>query len=218
MKKFALFDMDGTIIDSMEQWLNLTIDFLIAQDIKVDSTLMEELKPLNLEETLVYIKNKYHLNHTIEEMNQALDDLMLDFYVNKAKPKPGALDFIQRLKEEGISMGIITATKDSLSFPALERQGLLPYFDFIQTAENAKAPKASLDFWKRASENAGVSLKDTVVLEDALYAAKIAKDLGSTLIIIEERTALEDQEDLINLADQYVCDLGQIDLKYFEKS
>lgn len=215
IKRYALFDMDGTIIDSMKFWISVLTDFMMNHKIPIDEDLISILESLNQEETLNYLLSNYSINRTFEESDQELDDLMMDYYLNKMVLKPGAKDLLEEMKVHNIPMAIVTATKDDLAIPALRKQGLEEYFSFIQTTSNAGFMKAKPEYWHLAAKRARTTMKNVVVFEDSLYAAKIANSLGAKIIGVEDEVTLHQKEELIQISEQYVSNLMDVDLKIF---
>ena len=112
----ALFDMDGTLIDSMDRWINMIGDFMTNHKIVIHDELISNIQTLNLEETVRFLIDNYTISKNFEECIDELDEMMMDYYLHQAKLKPGALELLHRMKEKSIPMAIATA---SISVPLI---------------------------------------------------------------------------------------------------
>lgn len=213
----ALFDMDGTLIDSMDRWINMIGDFMTNHKIVIHDELISNIQTLNLEETVRFLIDNYTISKNFEECIDELDEMMMDYYLHQAKLKPGALELLHRMKEKSIPMAIATATKDKLAIPALEKHGLKDFFSFVQTTENAGFPKAQPDYWKLAAQRGRKNAHEVVVLEDSFYAAEIVNGLGMKLIGVEDHSAEPYRAEMVKLSNQYVINLNDVDLSLFKE-
>lgn len=212
----ALFDMDGTLIDSMDRWISIIGEFMDRNKIIITDELISNINTLNLEETIHFLIKYYGLKRSYQESIDDLDKMMMDYYMHHAKLKPGAVELLHRMKEKTIPMAIATATKDLLAIPALEKQGLKEFFTFIQTTENAGFPKARPEYWKIAAERGKKDTNEVVVIEDSLYAASLVHTLGMKVIGVEDKSGEQHKEEMLKISKQFVTNLNDVDLRWFE--
>lgn len=212
----ALFDMDGTLIDSMDRWISIIGEFMDRNKIIITDELISNINTLNLEETIHFLIKNYGLKRSYQESIDDLDKMMMDYYMHHAKLKPGAVELLHRMKEKSIPMAIATATKDLLAIPALEKQGLKEFFTFIQTTENAGFPKARPGYWKIAAERGKKDTNEVVVIEDSLYAASLVHTLGMKVIGVEDKSGEQHKEEMLKISKQFVTNLNDVDLRWFE--
>ena len=212
----ALFDMDGTLIDSMDRWISIIGEFMDRNKIIITDELISKINTLNLEETIHFLIKNYGLKRSYQESIDDLDKMMMDYYMHHARLKPGAVELLHRMKEKTIPMAIATATKDLLAIPALEKQGLKEFFTFIQTTENAGFPKAQPEYWKIAAERGKKETNEVVVIEDSLYAASLVHTLGMKVIGVEDKSGEQHKEEMLKISKQFVTNLNDVDLRWFE--
>lgn len=130
--KGILFDMDGTLLDSMEVWIHLANRYLDSMGLDKPENLQEEIKTMTLKEALAHFKTIYRLDDSVEEMLVATHRILADAYKNTVVKKPQVDAVLQRLKSRGHRMAVSTATTDELSRPALSHHKLSGYFDFCR--------------------------------------------------------------------------------------
>ena len=175
----AIFDMDGTLLDSMPIWRDLGTSVLRGLGIEPEPETDEMLKTLSLRHGIAYCKEHYHLPQTEEELIGRVVDRVADFYQHEVQAKPGVDKFLSLLKMEGVWMYVATATDRPLAEAALRHAGIDHYFrGLITVAEVGVGKKESAEIYERAMRRLQSNKKDTVVFEDAFHAIQTAKAAG----------------------------------------
>ena len=201
----AIFDMDGTLLDSMHIWEDLAADTLREQGIDPEPDLHDIVKELTVREGAQYCKDAYHLPQSVDEIIAMTEARVEDFYTNHVEAKPGVKKFLSLLKMEGVWMYVATNTSRHLVEKALKHAGIDSYFRGIITCEEAGAGKKdSPEVYARAMRRLRSTTKDTVVFEDAVHAIRTAKAAGFRVAAIYDPSAEADQEEIRSLADYYI--------------
>ena len=123
-KEGVIFDLDGTLVDSMWVWKQIDIDYLGKYNIPYPADLQKNISGMSFCETAVYFKNNFAIPDSVEEMMDTWNRMAFDSYQNKVKEKPGALEFLQWMKDHGIKMGIATSNSEVLVEAVLKARGL----------------------------------------------------------------------------------------------
>lgn len=200
----AIFDMDGTLLDSMHVWKDLGPRMLRARGIEPAPDLRERLKSMTAHQGAAYVKEAYRLSETVEEVHEQILDQVRFFYRGEVEAKPGVKKLLSLLKMEGVWMYVATATERPLAEDALVHAGIRDYFRGLITSAEAGAGKdVSPEIYFRAMRRLRSNQKDTVVFEDALHAIRTAKTAGFRVAAIYDPSAEEDQEEIRGLADYY---------------
>ena len=201
----AIFDMDGTLLDSMPMWQELGPGLLRRFGVEPEADLLEHLKSMTLRQGTAYCRETYHLEATEEELMALLERRVDDFYHNEVRAKPGVAKFLSLLKMEGVWMYVATATDRHLAEAALRHAGIDGYFRGIVTsAEVARGKEESPEIYERAMTRLRSNKKDTVIFEDALHAVRTAKAAGFRVAAVYDPAAEADQAELRQLADYYI--------------
>ena len=201
----AIFDMDGTLLDSMPIWRDLGTSVLRGLGIEPEPETDEMLKTLSLWHGIAYCKEHYHLPQTEEELIGRVVDRVADFYQHEVQAKPGVDKFLSLLKMEGVWMYVATATDRPLAEAALRHAGIDHYFrGLITVAEVGVGKKESAEIYERAMRRLQSNKKDTVVFEDAFHAIQTAKAAGFRVAAVYDASEEAHQEEIRGLADYYI--------------
>lgn len=200
----AIFDMDGTLLDSMAVWATLGSDFLRSRGAVPEDGLDETLKTMSLREAGEYCRQRYALPESVDEIVAMVDERVDRFYRFEVQPKPGVDRFLSLLKMEGVWMYLATATDRAQAEAALTRCGLRDYFRGILTCSEVGGSKNSPLIYEKALTRLQCRKTQAVVFEDALHAIKTAKEAGFRVAAVADPSAEADREEIRRLADYYI--------------
>lgn len=209
MIKGAIFDVDGTILDSMKIWDEAGGRYLAALGLKAEENLHKTLFSMTIEEGAEYMKDRYGIRKSTEEISKGLLDVVRDFYFYEAMPKAGAAEVLELFKSKNLPMTVATSSDKEHIERAFERLGIKDCFMRIFTCSELGAGKTEPLIFEKAAELMGTSAENTYVLEDGLYAAETAKRAGFKTIGIYDDSSADDWEQLKSTVDFAVRDLRE---------
>ena len=203
-KKFAIFDMDGTLIDSMGFWKNLAAEYLTAKGIaEIPGEILERIRPMTMSESAALFKQEFGLTGDVEaEMNA----MMEDHYRKDIPLKPGVREYLENLHRQGVRMCVASATAEQLMEACLTRLGVRDYFEFLLSCETVGAGKRSPLVYQEAARRLGAAPGETAVYEDALYAVQTAKNAGYYVVGVYDDSASENWQTIENIVDEIIID------------
>ena len=202
--KAAIFDADGTLLDSMGQWNLVPYKYVKSLGVAADENIAEKLFTMTISEAAEFIIDEYELSVTVEEAVEGMDAIIREFYKNDVKLKDGAGELLEFFKSRGIPMVIGTSTDRDCIEVGLERTGISAYFDRIYTSTEVGKSKEKPDLFIQAMEFMDSSPDETIVFEDGLYSLRTAVALGMKTVGIFDEVSLSNQKELKELADLYV--------------
>ena len=202
--RHAIFDMDGTLLDSTAIWTNLGSTMLRKLGVDPGEDLDARMRSMSLYQAAVFCREEFHLPQTVDEICEEVNHTVGHFYRHEAQAKPGVLAFVRRLREAGVNLYVATATNQSLARPALERTGLLACFAGILTCSEIHCGKDSPLIYETALERLGGDKTDTVVFEDSLHAIETAKTAGFRVAAVADEASRADEPRIRALADYWM--------------
>lgn len=201
----AIFDMDGTLLDSMPIWNNMSETILRELGYEPEPDLQEIVKVLTIPDGARYCKEHYRMKESVEEIVALTDARTKDFYSHHVQPKPGVVPFLSLLKMEGVDMYVATNTDRRLAELALKHAGIDSYFRGMVTCGDVGIGKAESPLiFEHALTRLRGRKETTVVFEDALHCIRTAKAAGFRVCAVYDPSAEGDQAEIQALADTYI--------------
>lgn len=204
--KAAIFDLDGTLLDSMGIWDELDAKFLRSQGIEPRPELHEETMILTTSQFATYFRENYGVQMTQDEIVEYFMNEITKSYEEIIQLRDGAIEVLEYLAGKGIPMVVATATEESLALSALERLDVAKYFDAVLTCGNVGKPKSEPEIYFAAAKELCAKPSECLVFEDAMRAAKTAHAAGFKVALVVEDTSAEIPE----CADILVSDFSEL--------
>ena len=180
---YSIFDVDGTILDSMEVWNTLASQYVQSLGMVPEKNLDEVVSDMSLEQSATYLKKHYGINKSEEQIISEVLNLISDFYKYEVKLMPGFKDFISHYDSVNV---IGTSCDEKLVKIALNRLGVLNYFEDIITCSKVNKSKNDPDFYLACAQVLNQRPEDIVVFEDADYCIDVARKIGFKVIKIKD--------------------------------
>ena len=201
----AVFDMDGTIIDSLGIWDKIDREFLeVKRNIPIPSDYVEKIAHMSFRETAEYTKNRFNLSETPEELMQEWTEMAKYEYAHNIKLKPYAREYIELLKKEGKKVILCTSSPEIFFAPVLKNNGIYNLFDEFTNTCEAGVGKSQPAVYLLAAKKAGVKPERCLVFEDILSAAESAKRAGMLVCGVYDERSRENRAQLKKLCDIYI--------------
>jgi len=204
MIKGAIFDLDGTVLNSMPVWDNAASMYLKSIGIEAEPGLDKIMFSMSMTEGAGYLRDRYGLDLDEDAIIAGINHAIEDFYYYQVPLKEGVKGFLEEMKQAGIKMVVATASDRHVVERALERLNVLSYFERIFTCTEIRAGKGKPDIYLAAAGYMGTFPEETLVFEDALYAIRTAKTAGFITVGVYDDSSKDDLEEIKKICDYFV--------------
>lgn len=209
-KKGAIFDLDGTLLDSMGVWRRIDEDFLGKRGIRVPDDYLKAITAKNFQDAADYTIERFGLKESADAIMTEWFDMAIDAYTNDVVLKPLVKEYMQMLRENDIKIAAATSSDARLFEPCLKHHGIYEWFDAFSVTAEVKRGKGYPDVYENAAEKLGLKAADCVVYEDILKGVEGAKLGGFYVIGVEDVHSSYEKEEIQKEADRYITTFEEL--------
>ncbi len=209
--KAIIFDMDGTLIDSMQLWRDVDAEFLGKRNIPIPKDLFDHLPSGNsFIQTALYFKERFALEDSVGSIMREWTDMVSWHYLNTVVLKAKARETLDYIRALSLPIGLGTSNSWELAEQVLSAQGIWDYFTTVITGDMELMGKPYPDIYQRNAEELGLAPQDCLVIEDTLTGIQAAKAAGMTAWAIHDADSDGQRRQIIELADEHHPDYRSI--------
>ncbi len=206
----VIFDLDGTLIDSMWVWKQLDIEYLKNKGHSLPEDLQRDIQGLSYTETALYFKDRFQLEDTVDEIKQEWNHMAIHYYSSVISIKKGVKEFLEYLKDNGYKIGIATSNYIEQTKAVLQQNGILEYFDAITTACEVPRSKAYPDVFLETAKRLHIPPEKCLVFEDSLVSVGGAKAAGMQVIGVFDPHGSCSYQELSKITDHLIEDFSSM--------
>lgn len=207
MLKGVIFDLDGTLLDSMNIWMEIDIAFLKNHGLPVEKDYIEAMRDRNIHDCAAYTKARYQLPQSHEEIMREWDQAAQKAYAEQVALKPGVKEYLHFLKSRHIRIAAATSSYRSLFMPALKRNGIADYFQSYSTKDEVPVSKTRPDVYLHAAEQLGYAPAECAVFEDILIGVRACRLAGFYTVAVADASSAGHEGQLASEADCFIRNL-----------
>ncbi len=209
MKKL-IFDLDGTLIDSMRYLEKAVIDLLEENNVKYPKDIMKIVTPLGDKATSKYFKEKLGFNLPEEVILERMRKYTYKEYAYNIPAKDGVIDVLTKLKQQGYSLNVLTASPHLILDVCLKRLGIYEIFDNVWSCNDFNTVKADVNIFIQVANKLNAKVEDCVMFDDNVIAVETAKKAGMKVVGVFDQSSAAFEEQIKELCDKYVYKLQEI--------
>ena len=212
MKEFkgVIFDLDGTIIDSMNVWEEIDFKFLEKRSIVMPKDYMEKINSMSFEESARYTIERFGLNEDTCDLINEWNDMALYEYSNNIKLKPKVKEYLDKLKEDNIKIGLATSSPRKLFETILKNNNVYEYFDVFVSVEDVGRDKRYPDIYLYTAKKLGLSPSECVGFEDILVGVNTLKKVGFQLVGVYDESSKKDLDEIMARCDKFIYSFEEL--------
>ncbi len=211
--KAVIFDLDGTLVDSMWMWRQIDIDYLSSKGLELPEDYQKCIEGMNFRETAVYTKERFGIEDSPEEMMNTWNNMAYHMYETRVPYKKGAEDFLKALKAKGLLTGIATSNSIELANACIKTLGIDKYMDEIHTAIEVEKGKPAPDIYLLVAKELGVEPSQCLAFEDVIAGIKAGKAAGMKVCAVPDDYSKDVEYEKQALADYYIKDFTELELE-----
>lgn len=206
----VIFDLDGTLVDSMWMWTDIDIEYLEQFGLTLPANLQKEIEGMSFTETAVYFKETFHLPKTLEQIKEDWNRMAYEKYAREVPLKPGVMGFLDYLKKERIPCGIATSNSLELVTAALAQHGIEGCFQAVVTGCMVAKGKPAPDVYLETARLLETPPRECLVFEDVPMGILAGKNAGMTVCAVADPYSENQLEEKRRLSDYYITDYRQV--------
>ena len=196
----AIFDMDGTLINSMDYWAITASEYLRSVGIEPPADTDRDY----LENGMKSWHKNACPNIPFPEVSRGIYSIMDKYYMSYVSVKDGVIEMLERLKAHGVKMCLATATDRAMVEKVIKKLGIESYFSGIFTSSEVGLGKRFPLIYEKAREFLGTDKETTYVFEDASYAINTCRQNNIKVVGVYDRNSFVSEEELASLCDYYL--------------
>lgn len=200
----VIFDLDGTLVDSMWVWRAIDIEYLGRFHIPLPEDLQSRIEGMSFRETAIYVKEHFAIPDTLEQIQECWNRMAWDKYMHEVPLKEGIPEFLEGCAENGIKLGIATSNSRELLENVANAHKLHDYFSCILTGSEIIRGKPAPDIYLKVAEKLQTPPSRCLVFEDIIPGIMAGKNAGMRVCAVEDAYSVHDRETKKNLADYYI--------------
>ena len=209
-QKLVIFDLDGTLVDSMWIWRDIDEEYLARYGLTMPPNLQQDIGGISITQTAIYFQKRFGIKDSIEKMIADWDEMAMHKYKYEIPLKDGIMTLLKALSDKQIPCGIATSSSNALTKAVLEARHIDGFFSAVVTGEDIHNGKPNPEIYEICAKKLGVDPQRCIAFEDMVCGIQAAKGAGMRVCAVEDDFSVKDREEKKRLADFYICSYKEI--------
>jgi len=207
--KGVIFDMDGTLVSSMPFWNKCYEKVVKGRCAVYPDDLVEVLTPMGIRKGSEYIHSLGH-EKSAQEIYDEIQDIMTYEYIHNIPLKPYAMEYILKLKNQGVKMCVLSASTQTMVNACTKGKGIAEYMEFVLASETLNMTKSQPEIFKVIADKMELNVEDIMVIDDSIYVLEAAKKAGASSCGIYDDEWKDMVDDVKKMADKYIYSFEEL--------
>ena len=203
MIEAVIFDLDGSMVDSMWLWRALDIEYLGSYGITLPENLQACIEGMSFSETAAYFKERFQLPDDLDTIKAEWNRMAWDKYTYEVPVKDGVTELLQYCRAHGMKAGIATSNSRELVENVVHVHGMDSYFDCIMTGCDVAKGKPAPDIYLAVARELDVAPQNCLVFEDIVPGIQSGKAAGMKVCAVYDKYSEYQDTEKHRLADYY---------------
>ena len=204
MKKIYLFDLDGTLLDSMTTWPRAMIRIMDEAGLEYPDDVVNIMTPIGFNGCADYFISLGHPEKDPDVLIEIMYDYLVDDYANSVLIKPYVKEMLEKLQRDGIKIYALTASPHRTVDPCLEHNGIAHFFEAVMSTDDLKLKKSAPEIYREVARRIGVAPDEIEFYDDNNIALRTAKSVGFRVVGVYDPTTAQYRDEIESFADSYV--------------
>ena len=203
-KKYCVFDLDGTLLDSMTTWPEAMIRIMDEAGLEYPDDVVNIMTPIGFNGCADYFISLGHPEKNPEKLIEIMYDYLVDDYTNRVMIKPYVKEMLEKLQRDGIKIYALTASPHRTVDPCLAHNGISHFFEAVMSTDDLMMKKSDPEIYREVARRIGVCPDEIEFYDDNNIALRTAKSVGFRVIGVYDSTTVKYRAEIEALADGYV--------------
>lgn len=208
--KGAIFDLDGTLIDSMGIWEEIDKKFLGKRNISIPNDYIEKINSMSFESVAQYTIERFKLNETKENLIEEWNEMAIYEYSNNIRLKPYVKEYLEKLRDNNIKIGLATSSPKSLYEPVLKNNNIYDYFQVLKSVDDVERDKNYPDIYLKVAKDLELKPQECVGFEDVLVGVETMKRANFKVIGVYDKYSKYHMENIKKISDKFIYDFKEL--------
>jgi len=206
----VIFDLDGTLVDSMWMWESIDVEYLKQFSIELPHDLQKNIEGMSFSETAMYFKKRFQLEDSLEKIKKDWNQMAWEKYKNEVPAKEGVKELLSYLKQHGIPAGIATSNSRELVDLIIEKLQIKEYFTSIRTSCEVAKGKPAPDIYLLVAKDLNAEPTRCLVFEDVIHGVMAGKNANMKVCAVYDKYSEKDKELKRRMSDYYIHSISEV--------
>lgn len=206
----VIFDLDGTLVDSMWIWKDIDEAYLIKHGYTLPPELQKEIEGMSTTETATYFKNRFDIEDSVEDIKSEWIAMAHDYYAHKIPLKSGAKEFMHKLHKNGVKLGVGTSNFREMTELVLKKHEVMGLVTSIRTSCEVEKGKPNPDVFLKVAEDLDVHPSKCLVFEDTHAGVIAANRAGMDVIAVYDDLSAPYKREIESDSIQMIKDFNEL--------